>query len=93
MNFQPPSSSYDASWSPSADVLANSLMHMSITEDSETHVGYPSRFVSSVGRSLSASKSVMTNLASMANAQDDEQRKVIEASSSGDASWGFFVDA
>jgi len=89
------------SWNPSADVLAASLMRVSISEDSESFVGFQSRFspmntgncnVNGWGNSMTR-KSYKTDLSLLASSMDAMMMDVKQFPSDGpseDDCWGFF---
>jgi len=90
------------SWNPSADVLAASLMRVSISEDSESFVGFQSRFssmstgsnVNGWGNSMTR-KSYKTDLSLLGSSMDAmmEAKQFPSNGPSEDDCWGFFVCA
>jgi len=88
------------SWNPSADVLAASLMRVSISEDSESFVGFQSRFssvstgncnVNGWGNSMTR-KSYKTDLSLLASSMDAmmDVKQFPSDGPSEDDCWGFF---
>lgn len=117
MNFSPRSSSptnttsqfhHGQVWDTSMEMIASSMMLVTITEEQTTHVGYQTRRTpsgNSMGSALSR-KSVKTNLSllgtsdcSMDVSSDDEDVNNNYYSAASTASnqetdeWGFFIDS
>ena len=86
------------------EMIASSMMLVTITEEQTTHVGYKTRSTSGMGSALSR-KSVKTNLSLLATTSSDCSMDVSDEESLNNSfysnaisqenhadEWGFFVD-